>query len=207
MSVSLFQLPVKYPDERLRDLYEEARREKFPVVEPEVGSLLHLMVKISKPKLIVEFGSGFGYSALWMALACPHDCLIYCIDYQQKNRKRALKLFDLFGVSEKITYLVGEAMTVFFQLGFEKESIDLFFFDHEKQNYSESLDLVLPKLKVGGILVADDVLWKGRVFDENETSPRLKALRFFLRELFHRKELYSLVLPLGDGVSVSVKRF
>ncbi len=207
MSVSLFQLPVKYPDGRLRDLYEEARREKFPVVEPEVGSLLHLLVKISKPKLVVEFGSGFGYSALWMALACPPDCRIYCIDYQEKNRKRALKLFDLFEVSEKITYLVGEAMTVFSRLGFEKGSIDLVFFDHEKQNYSESLDLVLPKLKVGGILVADDVLWKGKVFDENETAPRLKALRFFLRELFHRKELYSLVLPLGDGVSVSVKRF
>jgi len=196
---------VKYPHPLLKRIYEEALKEKFPVVEPSVGNLLYFFVKLIGAERIVEFGSGFGYSALWMALACDWDCRIYCIDYQEKNRKRALELFKTFGVEEKIVYLVGEAETVFNDLGFEKDSLDLVFFDHEKQNYSESLDLVLPKLKKGGVVIADDVLWKGEVFKTDKSNIRLNSLRFFNREIFQRKDLASFICPLGDGVAVIQK--
>ncbi|NPB05055.1 MAG: O-methyltransferase, partial [Aquificae bacterium] len=199
MFLPLSPLPVRFPDPRLKDLYEEARREKFPVVEPEVGALLYLLVRLLKPKKVFEFGSGFGYSALWMALACPPDCRIYCTDYQEKNRKRAEKLFKTFGVEGKITYLVGEAQTLFVQQGFEKESLDLVVFDHEKQNYSETLDLVLPKLKRGGMVVADDALLDLKL---DPQSLKAKALRFFRREVLTRPDLYSVILPLGDGVAL-----
>ena len=198
---------ISYPDERLKELYLLAQREKFPVVEPEVGNLLYFFTKLVKPKLVVEFGSGFGYSTLWIALACENDCTIHCIDYQEKNRQRALKLFSEFGLKPKIFYHVGEALTVFNDLGFKDESLDLVVFDHEKQNYSESLELVLPKLRRGGLIIADDVLWKGKVSSQGEKSIRLNALRFFLKEIFQRKDLSSFVCPLGDGVAVIQKLF
>jgi predicted O-methyltransferase YrrM len=155
----------------------------------------------------VEFGSGFGYSVLWIALACGSGCTIHCIDYQERNRQRALNLFSQFELKPKIFYHVGEALTVFNDLDFKDESLDLVVFDHEKQNYSESLELVLPKLRKGGLIIADDVLWKGKVTREGENSIRVNALRFFLKEIFHRRDLSSFVCPLGDGVAVIQKLF
>lgn len=198
---------LAYPDARLEKLYQLAKEEKFPVVEPEVGNLLYFFTKLLKPRLVVEFGSGFGYSVLWIALACNGDCTIHCIDYQEKNRRRALELFSQFGLKAKIVYHVGEALTVFDNLSFEDESLDLVVFDHEKQNYSESLELVLPKLKKGGIIIADDVLWRREVVSDNSKKLRVNALRFFLKEIFHRKDLSSFICPLGDGVAVIQKVF
>lgn len=192
----------KFPHPLLENLYKEAQKEKFPVIEPEIGALLYTLTLAVKPKLVFEFGSGFGYSALWMALACPRGCKIYCTDYQEKNRRRALELFKTFGVEEKITYLVGEAETLFNRVGFENESIDLVLFDHEKQNYSESLDLVLPKLKRGSFIVADDVLLDKKL---NPDSVKAKAIRFFREEILKRDDLNSLILPLGDGVALIQK--
>ena len=196
---------LKFPHPLLEELYKEALREKFPVVEPLVGNLIFFFVKLLRAKVIVEFGSGFGYSALWAALACDWDCTVHCIDYQEKNRKRALEIFDRLGVSEKIRYHVGEAETVFFQLGFERESIDLVLFDHEKQNYSESLDLVLPYLRREGVIIADDILWRGEVSDLSKENLRLSSLRFFLKEISQRKDLTSFFCPVGDGIAVIQK--
>ncbi|RTZ61239.1 MAG: hypothetical protein DSZ31_00605 [Gammaproteobacteria bacterium] len=198
---------LSYPDERLKKLYQLAKEEKFPVVEPEVGNLLYFFTKLLKPKLVVEFGSGFGYSALWIALACDKGCTIHCIDYQERNRQRALELFSQFELKAEIVYHIGEALTVFNDLSFEDGSLDLVVFDHEKQNYSESLELVLPKLKRGGLIIADDVLWRGEVASKSSKSLKVNALRFFLKEIFHREELSSFVCPLGDGVAVIQKLF
>ncbi len=189
----------KFPHPKLEELYKEALREKFPVVEPEVGALLHSITLALNPKKVFEFGSGFGYSALWIALACGEDCTIYCTDYQEKNKRRAMELFKTFGVESKVVYLVGEAQTLFNRMGFEEESLDLVVFDHEKQNYSESLDLVLPKLKRGGVIVADDVLLDRKL---PENSLQAKAIKFFRKEIVKREDIFSLILPLGDGVAV-----
>ena len=196
---------VKFPHPELKRLYDLAKGEKFPVVEPVVGNLIYFFVKLLRAKTIVEFGSGFGYSALWAALACDWECTIHCIDYQEKNRKRAMEIFKRLGVEDRIRYHVGEAETVFSQLGFEKESIDLVLFDHEKQNYSRSLDLVLPYLKRGGVIIADDVLWRGEVADPSKGNIRLSALRFFNEEILKRDDIVSFICPLGDGVAVIQK--
>jgi len=187
---------------RLLEIYEVAKREKFPVIEPQIGLLLYNLTLAVKPRLVFEFGSGFGYSALWIALACPKGCKIYCTDYQEKNRRRALELFRTFGVEEKVIYLVGEAETLFNDAGFENDSVDLVVFDHEKQNYSESLDLVLPKLKRGGLIVADDTLLDRKL---NPESIKAKAIRFFREEILKRPEVSSIILPIGDGVALIQK--
>jgi len=191
-----------YPHPLLGELYRQAREENFPVIEPEAGLLLYSLTVVLKPRTVFEFGSGFGYSALWIALACSEGCRIYCTDYQEKNRRRALKLFRTFKVEKKITYLVGEAETLFSGLGFKEESVDLVLFDHEKQNYSESLDLVLPKLKRGGLIVADDVLLDKRL---NPKSVKARAIRFFREEILKRSDLRTVVLPIGDGVALIQK--
>ena len=197
---------INFPHPELENLYKLAKEEKFPVVEPSVGNLIYFFTKLINPKLVVEFGSGFGYSALWVALACE-DCTIYCFDYQEKNRRRATEIFRTLKVEGKIRYLVGDAEVLFHELGFEDNSLDLVIFDHEKQRYSESLELVLPKLKKGGIIIADDVLWKGKVLETKgeKWSVRINALRFFNREIFQREELVSFICPLGDGVAVIQK--
>jgi len=196
---------LNFPHPELKELYELAKKEKFPVVEPSVGNLIYFFTKLLRPKLVVEFGSGFGYSALWVALACTEDCTIYCFDYQEKNRKRAMEIFKTFGVEKRIRYIVGDAEVLFHELGFEENSLDLVIFDHEKQRYSESLELVLPKLKRGGVIITDDVLWKGEVFKQQKGSIRANALRFFNREIFQREDVVSFICPLGDGVAVIQK--
>ena len=195
---------IEFPHPLLKELYEEAKREKFPVVEPVVGHLIAFFVRLLDAKIVVEFGSGFGYSALWAALSCK-NCKIYCIDYQEKNKKRALKIFERLNLEQKIEYLVGEAETIFSQLGFKDNSIDLVLFDHEKQNYSESLDLVLPKLKRGGVIIADDVLWRGKVLTPKGEGIRENSLRFFLKEIFTRRDITTTLYPFGDGVAVIQK--
>jgi caffeoyl-CoA O-methyltransferase len=201
---------LKYPHPLLKELYTLAKKEKFPVVEPSVGQLIYFFTKLVKPRIIVEFGSGFGYSLLWSIFALLEENLkefqIYAVDYQEKNKKRALEIFKKLKVEKYISYLIGDAQTIFTQVGFEKESIDLIIFDHEKQNYSDSLDLVLPYLKKGGIIITDDILWKGKVALSEEKNIRISSLRFFNKEILQREDLVSFICPIGDGVAVIMKR-
>ncbi len=201
---------LRYPHPLLEELYTLAKKEKFPVVEPSVGQLIYFFTKLVKPKIIFEFGSGFGYSLLWSIFALLeediHDFQIYAVDFQEKNKKRALKIFKQLKVESYVSYLIGDAPTIFSQLGFKKESIDLILFDHEKQKYSESLDLVLPYLRRGGIIIADDILWKGKVGIPEEKNIRVSSLRFFNKEILQREDLVSFICPLGDGVAVIMKK-
>jgi len=201
---------VKFPHPKLEELYKIAKEENFPVIEPVVGNIIYFFTKLLKPKLVIEFGSGFGYSALWVALACGENCTIYCFDYQERNKRRALEIFKALGVERRIRYLVGDAEVLFHDLELRNNSVDLVIFDHEKSRYSESLDLVLPKLKSGGIIIADDVLWRGKVCsaaagDGAPESFKIKALKFFNTEIFQRGDIAAFVCPVGDGVAVIQK--
>jgi caffeoyl-CoA O-methyltransferase len=189
-------------DEILSELEAIAEEKGFPAVGPLVGRFLYQLVKISSTKTIFELGSGFGYSAFWLAMALPEDGQIVCTEWSKENAELGMKFLGRAGLKHKITYEVGDALEVFNRYA---GPYDLIFCDIEKHQYPRALEIGLPKLKSGGLFVADNTLWFGRVADPEDHSAETEGIRQFDRMLYDNPYLFSTIIPLRDGVSVSVK--
>src|SRR5262249_20286314 len=186
-------------DEVLTEMENEAARNKVPIVGPAVGRLLYQLAVISKAKFVFEMGSAIGYSTIWWAQAVGNDGRVFYTDGDPKNAERAHKYFQRAGVSERIVVKTGDALEL---LSEEKQQFDIILIDIDKNDYPRALKLALPKLKKGGLLVADNVLWSGKV-SQKSPDEMTKAILEFNRMLYESKELYTTVLPIRDGVAVA----
>ena len=189
-------------DEILADMEAEAARAKLPIVGPAVGRFLHQLATIAKAKKIFEMGSSIGYSTVWWARAVGKGGRVIYTDGDKKTADKARKYFEQAGVSEQITVRVGDALEI---LSEEKQAYDIVFVDVDKVDYPRVLRLALPKLKSGGLLVADNVLWSGKVRKPNPDEST-RAILEFNRLIYGSKELFATILPLRDGVAVCVKK-
>ncbi|MFO1519696.1 MAG: O-methyltransferase [bacterium] len=179
-----------------------AEKRGFPAIGPLVGRLLYQCVKLTGVKQVFELGSGFGYSALWIASALPEDGKIICTEYSKENAEVGMKFLDRAHLLHKVTYEVGDALENFHRY---PGPFDLIFCDIDKHQYPQALEASLPKLKSGGLFVADNVLWSGKVADCNDTTDATEGIRRFNRMIYSVPKLFSTVIPLRDGVSISVK--
>jgi caffeoyl-CoA O-methyltransferase len=189
-------------DEVLAEMENEAARNKVPIVGPAVGRLLYQLAVISKAKYVFEMGSAIGYSTIWWAQAVGSDGRVFYTDGDAKNAERAKKYFQQAGVSDRIVVKTGDALEL---LSEEKQQFDIIFTDIDKNDYPRALRLALPKLKKGGLLVADNVLWSGKVAQKNPDK-ETEALLEFNRMLYEAKDLFTTILPIRDGVAVAVKK-
>jgi len=191
------------PHPLLAEMEKIARSENFPAIGPLVGQFLHQLVLLTGSKQIFEFGSAFGYSAFWMALALPEEGRIVCTEMKPEVAERGKKFLDHGGLSRKTHFEVGDALAAF-----EKYPgpFDFIFCDFDKRLYPSALEKSLPKLKKGGLFVADNVLWSGWVADSHDHSPETEALREFNRKTHSDPTLVTTIVPLRDGVSLSWKR-
>ena len=189
-------------DEVLADMENEAAKNKVPIVGPAVGRLLYQLAVISKAKYVFEMGSAIGYSTIWWAQAVGGDGRVVYTDGDPKNAERARKYFQRAGVSDRIVVKTGDALEL---LSEEKKQFDIILIDIDKNDYPRALKLALPKLRKGGLLVADNVLWSGKV-SQKSPDEMTKAILEFNRMLYESKELYTTVLPIRDGVAVAVKK-
>jgi predicted O-methyltransferase YrrM len=189
-------------DEVLAEMENEAAQNKVPIVGPAVGRLLYQLAVISKAKYVFEMGSAIGYSTIWWAQAVGNDGRVFYTDGDPQNADRARKYFQRAGVSDRIIVKTGDALEL---LSEEKQQFDIIFNDIDKPDYPRALRLALPKLRKGGLFVADNVLWSGKVAHRNPDK-MTKAILEFNRMLYDSKELYTTILPIRDGVAVAVKK-
>jgi caffeoyl-CoA O-methyltransferase len=178
-----------------------AKRRDIPIVGPTVGRLLALVTKLIGASRIFELGSAIGYSTLWLARAAGPHAKVYYTDWNPDNARRAEGYFRRAGVARRIRVLVGDALDL---LRREKGPFDIIFCDVDKYQYPESLRIALPRLKRGGLLIADNTLWSGRVARKADTKDTLGIQRFN-KMVYASRELYPVIVPLRDGVSICRK--
>jgi caffeoyl-CoA O-methyltransferase len=189
-------------DPLLREMEELAAREDIPISDPEVGRLLSILARATNSRLIVEIGTSIGYGALWLARGAP-EARVLTIDIDPQRLATARGFLERGGVADRVDLIEGPALDVLHRL---PGAIDLAYVDGVKTEYRRYLDLLVPRLRVGGMVVLDNLLWKGRVaVPPEEDDPSGDALRAFNGYLMMYPQLQSLVLPLGDGVGIATK--
>lgn len=191
----------------LRAIAKEARDSFVPIIRKETASLLKTLVELKQPKRILEVGTAVGYSALLMAEHMAEDCRITTIEKYEKRIPIARENFRRAGMEERITLLEGDAEEILQGL---TESYDFIFMDAAKGQYIHWLPQVMRLLKVGGTLISDNVLQDGDLIESRFAVTRRNRtiharMREYLYELKHRQDLQTAIIPIGDGVTVSVK--
>ena len=194
-------LPAR--DEVLAEIEGEATRRKIPIVGPAVGRFFRQLVMLTGSKTVFEMGSAVGYSTIWWARAVGEGGKVHYTDSDKKNADQAKRYFERAGVADRIKIHIGDAMEL---LSEQKSQFDIVFNDIDKEDYPRVLKLVSPKLKKGGLFVADNVLWSGRVVEKHPKEASTKKIQEFNRELYKSKDFYTTIMPLRDGIAVAVKK-
>ena len=190
-------------DEVLSTMEAEAAKRDIPIVGPAVGRVLHQLALISGASTVFELGSAIGYSTIWWARAVGEGGHVIYTDGDRKNADEARGYFERAGVADRVAIKVGDALEL---LSEEKQFFDIIFCDIDKEDYPRALRLALSRLRKGGLLVADNVLWSGRVAEENPAEASTKAILEFNRLLYSSPDLFPTILPIRDGVAVAVKK-
>ncbi len=197
---SMESLQEKHPI--LAEMERIGRQRGFPILHPLSARLLSVIAASSRSRYILEIGSGFGYSAMWMALYNPFVEKIILTDLSEENIALARQFFEKAGVLDRVEFIVEDGVEVLNQMDFPP---DLIFNDAHKIQYPTILEIARRKLEVGGVLVSDNAFWLGRVLDESSRDPSVEAIREFTRLSFSYKDLLTSLIPVGDGLIVSVK--
>lgn len=191
----------------LDELEQYAVRENVPIIRPQVQSLLRLLLAVRKPVNILEVGTAIGFSALLMSEYGPEECRITTIEKYEKRIPMAKENFRRAGKQDKITLLEGDALELLKEL---TEPYDFIFMDAAKGQYIYFLSDILRLLAPGGLLVSDNVLQDGDILESRYAVTRRNRtihsrMREYLYELKHNDRLQTDILPVGDGVTVSVR--
>lgn len=204
-------------DEVLTEMEAYARERRFPIVGPLVGRVLHQLVLLTNPTRIFEMGSGFGYSAYWMAKALRKpEAGIICTDGSQENADRAAGYLARGGIADRIDYRVGNALEIIDETEGE---FDIIYNDIDKDGYPEAFRKAIPRLRSGGLFITDNMLWLGRVVtydtdadvqgldeDEQWVHETTVGVKELTRLLYSSPDVFTTIIPLRDGVSVAIKR-
>lgn len=191
----------------LNEIEKEARDSEIPIIRKETQSLLKFLMAFAKPVNILEVGTAVGFSALLMSEYAPEGCRITTIEKYEKRIPQARENFRRGGKESAITLLEGDAAQILQQL---RGSYDFIFMDAAKGQYIHFLPEVCRLLAPGGLLVSDNVLQEGDVIESRFAVTRRNRtiharMREYLYELTHHPLLETCILPVGDGVTLSVK--
>ena len=190
----------------LEEIRREALAEDVPVIRPETGSFLKTLL-LKRPKQVLEVGTAVGYSALLMCEALEEDGRITTIEKYEKRIPKARENFRRAGRQERITLLEGDAAEILKGL---EGPFDMIFMDAAKGQYLNFLPDALRLLAPGGLMVSDNILQDGDVLESRFAVARRdrtihSRMREYLYLLNHTKGLATSIVPIGDGVAVSVK--
>lgn len=187
-------------DAILTEMEKFAEERDFPIVGPLVGRLFHLLTVGTKAKRILELGSGFGYSAYWFAKGVGKDGKVILTEKDAENVRMAEQYFRKGGLLDRVEILQGDALKVIEKLN---GSFDIIFNDIDKKEYPKGFRKAIPLLRKGGLFLADNVLWHGKILDARPDAATAGILTF--NRLIFSKEVFTTILPLRDGVSISLK--
>ncbi|CEH35373.1 O-methyltransferase [Romboutsia lituseburensis] len=191
----------------LRDLEVYALENNVPIVHKEVSELLKVLLKVQKPKRILEVGCAIGYSSILFASTLGEDVEIITVERNEKMIEKAKENIKLAGLENNITILEGDAEEKLKEVDGE---FDMIFLDAAKGQYQLFYDMVIDKLKVDGLLISDNILYKGMVAHDDFVIRRkktiVKRMRSYLDYICTCNYLDTSLIPIGDGVALSYKK-
>jgi caffeoyl-CoA O-methyltransferase len=190
------------------DLLKKINRETHAkVLKPRMlsgqlqGRYLSMISHLLKPKNILEIGTYTGYSAICLAEGLAEDGKLITIDINEELETRVRDYFEQAGLSKKVEYRIGNALTIIPKL---EQQFDLVFIDADKENYSRYYDLIFDKVKVGGVILADNVLWSGKI-TMSKPDKDTRALLEFNTKVNDDTRVENVLLPVRDGIMMARK--
>jgi caffeoyl-CoA O-methyltransferase len=191
------------------DLLKKINREThLEVLQPRMlsghfqGRVLSMLSKMMRPERILEIGTYTGYSALCLAEGLTKSGKLYTIDVNEELESRVRGYFEQSDYSEQIDYIIGDAMHVIPSMN---EKWDLVFIDADKMNYINYYNLIFSQVKIGGYIIADNVLWSGKVADETKNDKDTQLLRSFNDLVSNDERVEEVLLPIRDGLMIARK--
>ena len=195
-------------DPVLTDIARTGERDHLPLVDAEVGALLRVLTLATRATRVLEIGTAIGYSGIWMAGVLPKDGMLSTMEVDEARATIARDNFARVGVADRVHVIVGEAQRMLHKIA---GPFDLIFQDGDKKQYGPMLDALVGLLRPGGLLVTDNVLWSGDVVPGFNKTPQqnaadTRAIVAYNEEIHSHPSLVTSVVPLRDGVAISVKR-
>jgi predicted O-methyltransferase YrrM len=204
------------PDELVEEMDTRAEREGFPTVGPAVGGWLALLARVVDARRVFEFGSGFGYSAYWFARELPADGEVVLTEVDRDELEDARTYFERAGLADRARFEHGDAVETV--TGYEGP-FDVVLVDNEKSRYVEAFEAVRGKVREGGLVLADNAVTAGPIdrtdvlallggesVDASEVSEASRGIADYLGHVRDVEGFETALLPLGEGVAVSVRR-
>ena len=196
--------------EYLRKLEKYAKETDVPIIRPQMQNLLRFLITWKKPLRILEVGTAIGFSALFMSEYAPKDCHITTIEKYEKRIPLARENFSKAGKEDIITLLEGDAADILSSLS-PDEGFDLIFMDAAKGQYIHFLENIIRLLSPNGIIVSDNILQEGELLESKYAITRRNRtihnrMREYIYALTHDARLETLILPIADGITLSVRK-
>ena len=190
-------------------LYELRRETELKCLNPIMlsgkiqGNFLAIISKLIKPFNVLEIGTYTGYSTLCIAKGLSPAGMIHTIDKNEELLQIQNKYFEKSGLRNQIKQYTGDALAIIPKLKFD---FDMVFLDAYKENYVKYLELISPILKPGGVLLTDNVLWHGKILESSENQDRVtRLIDNFNKKILEDKSLKTVMLPIRDGISLTLK--
>jgi len=195
-------VPEREPE--MRAMEADAEATGFPIIGPAAGQVCYQIARLTGARRIFELGSGYGYSTAWFARAVRDNGggEVFHVVWDKALSKRARTHLARLGLDSVVRFHVGEAVAA---LDATDGPFDLIFNDIDKQGYPGSIPVIETKLRSGGVLIADNALYHGRVFDDGDATPATGGVREFVRRLTTDPGWSTSLLPVRDGLLVSLK--
>ncbi len=191
------------------DYLQELEREtRLKVLMPQMisgplqGNVLAMFVHMLQPRRVLEIGTFTGYATLWMARALPEGGLITTIDINEELEHLVRRYIARSGLAAKINYIIGNALEVVPPL---EEQLDMVFIDADKVNYQAYYNMVLPKIRQGGFIIADNVLWGGQILRKEKLKSNGEAIREFNEYVHQDERVENVLFPVRDGLMIARK--
>jgi predicted O-methyltransferase YrrM len=198
----------KEVDPILRAIEQEGTEKDLPIVDAQVGALLRLLAMAVGARRILEIGTAIGYSGIWLAGALPPDGMLVTMEIEPSRARTARENFVRSGLDERVSVVVGDAQRMLAKVA---GPFDVIFQDGDKEQYLTLLDRLVELLRPGGLLITDNVLWDGEVVPGFKATRRrdvasTEAISKYNERIAGCPQLMTIVVPLRDGVAISMKR-
>src|SRR4051812_47282749 len=193
------------------DVLKKLNRETFlKVLQPRMlsghmqGNLLSMFSKMIRPEQILEIGTYTGYSAICLAQGLRENGKLHTIDINEELEKMVRSFIEEAGLKDKINYYTGDALKIISTIN---ETFDIVFIDADKKNYAAYYDLVFDKVRSGGFIIADNVLWSGKVLnDPDKMDADTKAINAYNKKIHTDPRVEHMLLPVRDGLMIARKK-
>jgi caffeoyl-CoA O-methyltransferase len=191
-------LPAR--DAVLAEMEAHAAEKDVPIVGPAVGTLLEILTRSIAADRVFELGSAIGYSTAFFARAVGRGGQVFYTDGSAEKAEQARGYLQRMDLDDRVTLRVGDAIE---SLEATTGYFDVIFVDIDKEGYPRALQAAAPRVRRGGYLIADNVLWSGKVADPAVRDAATEGIRQFNRTLFSLQEFRSVIVPLRDGVAIA----